>query len=106
MQDTVDERLHMKAVHEPNGAHPKQSRPSEKKIAKTNRDKNQRGLKPCPRHVPGPDQIRTPLFHGRRIPLIEPSQVSPPESAVPRAGNVINCFGFRMMIAMICDPGV
>src|SRR6266516_6419551 len=49
-------------------------------------------------------QIRTPLPHAGSLPLIEPAKVCPPESAMTRAGDVVDGIGVGVVIAMVGDP--
>src|SRR5262245_42811997 len=50
------------------------------------------------------DQIRTPLLHAGRFPLVEPAQMRPPETTVARTRHIIDGVRVRMMIAMIRNP--
>ena len=85
VKKTVDEGLHMEAIHEANGAQPEESRPSEKKVSERKGQNDQVWLNSCPEQVTGMDQIRAPLVHAGRIPLIQPPEVSPPEASVSGA---------------------
>ena len=104
VKQAVNERLHMQDVDKPNRTNPEQARPAEQEVAKTDGDEDERDLKLVPRHVSRPHDIGTPLPHRGRFPLIQPPQMCPPETAVPRAGHVVNGVCVCMMITMICDP--
>jgi len=104
VQQTVYERLHVQAVHKTNGAHPEQPYPTKKKITEADRQDDQRNLNCLPCQVARMNQVWTPLLHGRRSPLVQPSHMCPPESAVAWTGNVFNCIGVGMMISVIRDP--
>src|SRR5206468_8192668 len=58
-----------------------------------------------PKNISRLNQIRTPLFHAGRRPLIEPAQMRPPKPAVARAGYVIDGVGKGVMVTMVRDPG-
>src|SRR5882672_3917105 len=103
MKQAVYESLHMQDVNEPDRTCPEQSRPAEKEVTETDGRDDKRNLNLVPSHVSRPDHVRTPPFHRGWFPLIQPSQMRPPEAAVPWAGYVIYGVRICMMIAMICD---
>src|SRR5207237_6205116 len=85
---------------------PEKARPTKQKITQTDRRDDKRDLKLGPNCISKPDQIRTPLLHRRRLPLIKPSQMSPPESAVAGTGDILDRISLRMVISMVRDPCV
>src|SRR5262245_27263254 len=105
MQKTIDEALHMQAVKHPNRAEPEETSPAEQEITETERECNERNLQRGPNRIARAHQVRTPLLHTGGFPLIKPSEVCPPESAMTRTRYVIDGIGVRVVIAMICDPG-
>lgn len=104
VKKTVDEGLHMKTVDKPDRADPKEAGPAKQEIAKTDRNEDQRNLELAPNRVSRLDQIRTPLFHRRRPPLIQPSEMGPPEPAMTGAGHVFDRIGLRVVISMVRYP--
>src|SRR5919197_2311214 len=90
MKQAVHDALHMEAVQHPNGAEPEETGPAEEQVSKTERKGDQRNLKLGPERVPRPHQIREPLLHARWFPLVEPTQMSPPETAVTRARDIVD----------------
>ena len=104
VQKAVHERLHVKAVDETDGTQPEEAFPSKKKITKADRNEHQRDLQLGPKRISAANHVRGPNLHGRRLPLIEPSQMGPPESTMTRTGHVIDSIRLRMMIPMVRDP--
>src|SRR5262245_36250935 len=51
------------------------------------------------------NHVGAPLLHAGRFPLIEPAQVSPPESSVSWTRYVVYRVGVGVVVAMIGDPG-
>src|SRR5207247_1889523 len=104
MQQAIDEALHVKAVDHADGADPEEARPPKQEVAEYEGNSDERDLKLRPNRVPRPHQIRAPLLHAGRLPLIEPSQVCPPEPAVTGTRYIVDRVGVGVMIAMIRDP--
>ena len=104
VQKAVHERLHVKAVDETDCTQPEQTFPSKKKVTKADRNEDQRNLQLGPKGISAANHVRGPDLHGRRLPLIEPSQMGPPESTMTRTGHVIDSIRLRMMIPMVRDP--
>src|ERR1041385_3360416 len=82
MQEAVYKALHVEAIRHSKRAKPKQTGPAKKKVTEAEGGGNKWNLQLCPEGVSRPHHVWTPLFHARRLPLIEPSKVSPPESAM------------------------
>src|SRR5438552_14335539 len=106
MQKTVHEGLHVKTVDQADRAYPEQAGPAEQEVTKKDGSDDERDLKLGPNRISLADQIRTPLLHRRWFPLIQPSQMRPPESAVAGAGDILDRIGFGMVISMVRDPRV
>src|SRR5215471_10865975 len=106
MQQAVYEALAMQAIDHANCADPEKAGPAKQEITKEEGNNNEWDLKLCPDHVSGPDQIRAPFLHAGGFPLIKPAQMRPPESAMPRARDVVNGIGIRVVIPVVSHPGV
>src|SRR5438552_2890403 len=104
MQQAVHETLHVQAVHHPNGANPEEAGPTEQEIAEADRNRDERDLQLRPERIAGTDHVGTPFLHTRWFPLIEPSKMRPPESAMPRTRDVVDGVGVRVMVSVVRDP--
>lgn len=104
VQKAVHEALPVQAVEHADSAEPKESGPAEEEVSEAERDGHERYLDPGPDGVSRFHQVGAPLRHARRLPLVEPSEVGPPESAMTRARHVVDRVGVGVMVPVICDP--
>ena len=104
VKEAVDETLHVQTVEHPDRAEPKETGPAKEEVTEAGRDGDKRSLQLGPNRISRAHQIRTPLLHTGWFPLIQPSEMRPPEAAVTRAGHIVNRVGIRVVVAMICDP--
>ena len=104
MEKAVDEHLEVERVHQPDGAQPKERRPSGHE-SRNQRDGYDGDLETFPHSEPAIVHIRTPPPNFGARPLIYPPDMRPPKASVARAGDVLRGIRFRMMVTMIGDPG-
>src|SRR5205823_6487645 len=86
-------------------AEPKETGPAKKEVTETERSCDKRKLHLRPERVSRTHQVGTPLLHARGFPLVKPSEMSPPETAMPRTRHVVDGVGIRMVISMVRNPG-
>jgi hypothetical protein len=90
MREAIDEALHVQRVHQANRADPKETHPPETKEQSREDRKNDDGsFQPAPHRVYAAGQFGSPAFFIRRLRLIQPAQVSPPETALFGTGNIV-----------------
>lgn len=104
MEETIHEGLHVEAIDQTERSEPEETCPTEQEVAEGQGYHDQVRLHLGPEKISGADQVGAPLIHARRLPLIEPSQVRPPETAMPRAGYIVDGICVCVMIAMVRDP--
>src|SRR5438105_11517628 len=104
MEQAIHDALHVQAVKHSNGAEPEETGPAKEQVSEAERKCDERNLQPGPQRVSRTHQIRAPLLHARRFPLVEPAQMGPPETTMARARHVVDRVGVGVMISMVRDP--
>src|SRR6476661_50976 len=79
VQDTVHGSLQMQAVSHAQSAEPEKTGPSKDEIPERHRHDNDKRLKFRPEQIARLDHVGRPFVHAGRRPLIQPSEMSPPE---------------------------
>src|SRR6266481_9181141 len=105
MGEAVHQALHVQRVDEADGTHPEETHPSEAENQSNEDGKNNDGcFGPAPDLVNAAVEFRSPALLVGGLRLIEPAQMSPPEAALFRAGNVFRRVRDGVVQAMIRNP--
>src|SRR5882672_7663806 len=105
VREAVHQALHVQRIDEADGAHPEETHPAEaENQANENRKDNDWRFGPAPDLVNAAVEFRSPALLVGGLRLIEPAQMSPPEAALFRAGNVFRCVRDGVVQAMIRNP--
>src|SRR5467141_833136 len=105
MRETVHQALHVQRVDEADGDHPEETHPSEAKNQAYKDGKyNDWRFGPAPDLVDAGVEFGSPALLVGGMRLIEPAQMSPPEPALFRTGNVFGRVRDGVVQAMIRNP--
>src|SRR5216684_4870466 len=105
MGDAVDEALRVKRHHQAHRAEPEECRDAEGQTAEE-RYRQQRNLHPSPEAVLTLVQIGAPAVERYLAGLPQPAQMSPPEAADRRAGDVFQRLDLRMVLPVVRGPRI
>src|SRR5713101_6262110 len=105
MREAVHEALHVQRINEAHGAEPEETHPTEPQQGSAKeREKDYGGFKPAPYSVRTAREFRRPALLVRRVRLIEPAQMRPPEAALLGAGDVVRRIRYGMMEPVVRNP--
>src|SRR5580765_3520707 len=105
VREAIHEALHVERINQANCAEPKETHPAEaEQKSGKDRENNDGSFQLAPRRVHAAREFGSPAILVRRLRLIQPAQVRPPEAALLRARDVVRSVRYGVMQTMVRDP--